>query len=364
MRARELINENYDTSEARIAHVEDLVLHGSKGVSRAIAVLTQALDSSSSISFKPDGKPAVKWGRVNGAFVFGDRYMDPLPTSPKELAGILNSRRGGGREDLVKMYASLWSTFESSIDSSFSGIVFGDLMYTQKPPVKNGSLHFKPNTVEYSVPLDSDVGRVIAASSVGVVAHTFLPEDSRVGKHIDNPSNIPGLKTAGELAVLADSIDIGSIKPPKELKQLSSKLASQGRALDQLLDPTHLTQIKAKALPGLIQKYINDRVRSRSFNNLARDFFSWIEINSTSSMKDKILNLAGENSQGFEALFGLFIDIATAKASIINQLDQMSSGLDASVNGAKGHEGYLVHTKQGPIKLIDRFKFSAANFEK
>ena len=361
---REFTVENYDTSQARIAHIEDLTLSGSAGVKRAITILEQALSDNSSISFKPDGKPAVKWGRVNGVFVFGDRYMDPLPTSPKELAQMLNSRRGGGREDLIEMYAKLWKVFESSVSSNFSGIVFGDLMYRGTPPQKNGKFVFKPNTVTYSVDTNSEIGQRVAGSIAGVVVHTFLPENSKTGKHVSDVKNIPGLQIDGALAIISDSMEINNLQPPSQLKKVKSAVGSQGRDLDQLLDPTTLTELKIKALPGLVQKYINARVRERSYNDLQNGFFKWLATNSTKPMNDKIQQYKADNPAGFDALFGLFLGLAEAKAAVVSQLDQMSSGLEADVGGAQGHEGYLIHTSNGPVKLIDRFKFSAANFEK
>lgn len=61
--------EAYDTSKARIDHPEDLVITaGSQGAKIAIDVLEQAAKNPQNMSFKPDGKPAIKWGRDEGGF--------------------------------------------------------------------------------------------------------------------------------------------------------------------------------------------------------------------------------------------------------------------------------------------------------
>ena len=69
-----------------------------------------------------------------------------------------------------------------------------------------------------------------------------------------------------------------------------------------------------------------------------------------------------ENLQGYKAMWVLFESIAMIKNSIVSQLDKRPGEMTASINGETGHEGYLVHSNKGPIKLVNRFKFSAANF--
>src|SRR6056297_3032004 len=116
MLIKQIINEVYDVSKARIDHPEDLVFtQGSAGAKLALDILQKATEPSSEMSFKPDGKPAIMWGRDSGGFALGDKYMKPLPHSIEELAQMLQSRRGGGREDLIRMYADIWPAFEASV---------------------------------------------------------------------------------------------------------------------------------------------------------------------------------------------------------------------------------------------------------
>lgn len=354
--------EAYDTSKARIDHPEDLVITaGSQGAKTAINVLEQAAKNPAAMSFKPDGKPAIKWGRDQGGFAMGDKYMNPLPHSPQELANMLANRKGGGREDLAAMYARLWPIFESSV-GNMQGYLFGDLMYVTTPAVEGDDLIFKPNTVEYKVAVNSDLGRKIAASKAGIVVHTFLPLDSKVGQHVNDPSKIPGAKPEGDLLMMADSIPAGTkIKAPS-MAGIKSALASNSAAIDAMLNEQDLAANKIKGMVPLMSKYINDRVKTRDFSNMANGFIKYVDGAATPKMAEAIKQHIAQHAKGYSAAWAVFEALSAAKNSMVDQLDAVQGELRANIAGQQGQEGYIVHTAQGPIKLVNRFKFSATHF--
>lgn len=363
MRFREIITEAYDVSKARIDHPEDLVFsQGSQGAGLAIKLLQQAVQNSGSVSIKPDGKPAIMWGNDSGGFAMGDKYMKPLPHSIEELAQILNSRKGGGREDLLQMYAKLWPVFEASVPG-FNGYLFGDLMYSNTPPIQNGKYMIKPNTVLYQVDANSELGKKIGNSQAGIVVHSMFPADgTRVGKHVDNLNALSGVVPDGALLLMSDSLGSAPKLTAPNFGKINSAIGQYGKEIDAFLDPAVLTQKKIKALSGLLNKYINSRVKARNFDNLANDFISYIQNESTAGMAQKISQHIAEHQKGFAAAFAIFTAIFNAKNAIINQLDSAQGTMSASIGDESGHEGYVVHSSQGPVKLVDRFKFSAANF--
>jgi uncharacterized protein YjgD (DUF1641 family) len=179
---------------------------------------------------------------------------------------------------------------------------------------------------------------------------------------VDNPGKIPGVRTDGELLIIPDSINKPEQITVPNLDKIKSAISANKTEIDQLLDPAVLSEKKMKAFPGLLTKYVNSRVKQRSFDNLAKDFLTWVESNASGSMAQKIKTHISENLSGYNAVMQIFLLITQAKNSIINQLDNVEGGIQAATNNDPGHEGYLVHTSRGPIKLVDRFKFSAANF--
>lgn len=352
--------EAYDTSKARIDHPEDLIITaGSAGAMQALDILNSV--EPTGMSFKPDGKPAIKWGRDQGGFAMGDKYMDPLPHNPQDLAQLLASRKGGGREDLAALYANLWPLFEASV-GNMQGFLFGDLMYVGTPRTDGDDLVFKPNTVEYKVNINSELGKRIAASRAGIVVHTYLPVGSKVGQHVSDPRQISGVKADGALLLMSDSLPSGvDIKLPNT-NNIKASITANARDMDALIDDQALTAKKIKGMVGLMSKYINERVRSRDFSNMAAGFIKYVDSAATGKMAQSIKQHIAENTKGYNALWAIFEAIAAAKNMIVDQLDAKQGDMRASIAGQPGQEGYIVHSKRGPIKLVNRFKFSATHF--
>jgi hypothetical protein len=236
-------------------------------------------------------------------------------------------------------------------------------MYSSTPPVQDGKYMIKPNTVLYQVDANSELGKKIGASQAGIVVHSMFPADgTRVGKHVDNLSALSGVKTDGALLLISDSLGAAPKLSSPNFGKINSAISQNAAEIDAFLDPTELTQKKMKALPGLLNKYVNNRVKARSFDDLANGFIPYVQGESSGAMAQKIANHIAEHQRGFAAAFAIFVALFNAKNAIINQLDNVQGSMSAVVNNQPGHEGYVVHSSQGPIKLVDRFKFSAANF--
>ena len=58
----------------------------------------------------------------------------------------------------------------------------------------------------------------------------------------------------------------------------------------------------------------------------------------------------------------LFDTIQLIKTRVVRQLDVSTTHITASVDQEPGHEGYVTSTAQQPLKLVDRLRFSRANF--
>ena len=377
MRATEFLTEEYDPTKARVPHPEDRVFdEGSAGAQKAIATLQQMASNPETISVKPDGKPAIVWGRDERGFTMCDKHMFAkgiLPRSPKEIADVYAQRRGGGREELSEMIAQLWPQFEASLPNSFKGYLFGDLLYSQRPPVENGSFVFKPNTVVYTVETNSELGQRIAKSNSGIVVHTFFSKapapgpDGKIvappGRHISTPK---GTNPNGPLVVVTDQFTTPPrVKIPPELKSLSSFIASNGALIDKVVGQDALSALKIRDLPQMLMKYTNGKVRQRSFDNFGSDFLQWLdsEARVSDGKKQNIKTHLQANAAGYKVMCQAFIGIMRVKNHIVGLLDSHPAQMQAHINGEPGQEGYMVHGKENPTKVVNRERFSAANFE-
>jgi hypothetical protein len=370
MRAQEFLTEaeeaNYSLENARVPHPEDQVISlGSTGAKLAIGSIKQMATNPETISIKPDGKPAIVWGRDEQGFGMADKHMFAkgiIPRSPQQLAQVYAERKGGGREELTAMMTALWPQFEASLSSGFKGWMFGDLIYSQRPPVQNNNFVFQPNTVMYTVPVNGELGERIKNSTSGIVAHSYFAAPGQPGKHI---SQLRGINTNGPLLVITDQFAAPpKVKIPPDLKSIESFVNSNGAVLDALLDKSALAAAKISSFPTLFQKYVNSKVKARDFGNFGSDFVEWMSTAKVSTnMQQNITAYLQANKGGYKVLCQTFIGIMNVKDHIVALLDKHPAPLQGSIKGEPGQEGYMVHTGSGPVKAVDRQRFSAANFE-
>lgn len=177
-----------------IEHIEDLVFRkGTTGIKEALAVIAHLKDNTaSSVTVKWDGKPALVFGREpDGTFVltdvagFGAVGYQGLFTSPKQITQHLANRDAEAKAkglsanrvaQVAPIYQTIWPMLEQAIPKDFRGYIQGDLLYTNTPPEVSGAFVFKPNTVEYNIPVSSKLGQEIASSQVGIAIHTYYKE--------------------------------------------------------------------------------------------------------------------------------------------------------------------------------------------
>lgn len=354
----QVIVEQTLKEDARISHIEDLVFEkGSRGVQQALAIIADAQENTSgTTTIKWDGKPAIIFGRKpDGEFVLTDKAgftakgYDGLATSPQEIAAIMNAR-GPNRGELIGIYEKLFPLLRAATPEKARGYFKGDLLYSDQPPQVAGNFVFKPNFVEYKIPVASELGQRIGASEVGIAMHTKIADpgspEEPIGKLNFNP-------VQGLLLVEPQS-KLQNVKAEnKQVKQIKSILSAQGRNIDQLFNPAELKQMKISDLPALCQRYINSRINS-NFDNLLPEFGDWLQKTVTPSKFKNIieyLQSPTSNTDAISAAFSLFLLLHEVKMNLLQQLD----------NQSPGQEGWVMATPSGRAKLVNRFGFSAGN---
>jgi hypothetical protein len=167
------------TEGARIDHLEDLVFQGAPGIQRAIKFLTDSHKMGAHTTIKWDGRPAIIFGRNDkGEFVLTDKggfnakSYDGMVTKPGGYAEMF-ANRSGDYSGLIKMYKTIFPLLERAVPESFRGYIQGDLMYVGRPKKKNDAYSFTPNTVTYEVDANSDIGRIVGKSDMGVAIHSY-----------------------------------------------------------------------------------------------------------------------------------------------------------------------------------------------
>jgi hypothetical protein len=357
-----------------IEHLEDYVFRsGSAGVDRALQIADSFYDDPKTGSVKWDGKPAVVFGRKpdTGEFVLTDDAgftaagYDGLFTSPGAIADDMarrdaNAAAKGNKADridtLLPTYKTIWPYLEAATPENFRGYVKGDLLYTSTPPVEAGNLVFQPNTVQYRIPVASDLGKRIANSDIGVAVHTMYADAGAPKQPLSkvkfNP--VPGL-------FLIEPIYAQAVPKNNAIaKQINTLLRQNRAAIDTLFNPMELRAMKITDLAKLAIDYINKRVDPRhaaytgDFRDLVPGFMAWLQQTQT---PQKVSNIAQylrsptSNEQGLAAAFLLFELLHDLKLDLLGKLDAQ----------VPGNEGWVFATPVGYGKAVNRFDFTARN---
>jgi len=359
----------------RIQHAEDLVFwEGSKGAIRALDALASLAteEGQKTTSLKWDGSPAVMFGRdENGQFIFTDKSgftakgYDGKAKTPEELENIfVNVRRVNKGKEVTQDYSNFvgnlknaFTIFEKSTPQDVRGFFFGDLLYTQKPKLADGKYEFKPNIVNYKIDANSDLGKRIGQSVVGVVVHGQV--DFEGSKSSVQDYNI---FQGTDLLVVPPVLPKETVKiDVKQVNSAKSKISANASKIDDLLNKDNLRSLKISNLADVFYTYTNSKVDT-GLQNLGQDFLSWLEKSNTSeSGKQNIKNYILQNKDGFNALWESVAVVMSVKNNIITQLDSQEAPVKSSIGSVEGGEGYVIASPAGYIKLVDREGFTKAN---
>lgn len=359
----------------RIQHAEDLVFwEGSKGAIRALDALASLAteEGQKTTSLKWDGSPAVMFGRdENGQFIFTDKSgftakgYDGKAKSPKELENVfVNVRKiAKGKEvtpDYMNFVGNLknaFTIFEKATPQDVRGYFFGDLLYTQTPKLVDGKYEFKPNIVNYKIDSNSDIGKRIGQSKVGVVVHGQVDFEGNKSS-VQDYSIFQGT----DLLVVPPVLPKEPVKiDVKQVNSAKSKISSNASKIDDLLNKDNLRSLKISNLADLFYTYTNSKVDT-GLQNLGQDFESWLDKSNTSeNAKQNIKTYIQQNKEGFIALWDAVASVMNVKNNIIKQLDSQDAPVKSSIGAMEGGEGYVIASPAGYIKLVDREGFTKAN---
>ena len=354
-----------------IEHLEDYVFRsGSAGVDRALQIADSFYDDPKTGSVKWDGKPAVVFGRKpeTGEFVLTDDAgftAERLFTSTDEVATDMARRDANAAakgnaatriQTLLPTYETIWPYLEAATPENFRGYVKGDLLYTSTPEVEAGNLVFRPNTVQYRIPVASDLGKKIANSEIGVAIHTMYADVDAAKQPLSRVkfNHVPGL-------LLIEPIYAQAVPKNNDIAKKVKTLLRQNRAaIDTLFNPMELRAMKITDLAKLAIDYINKRVDPRhaaytgDFRDLVPGFMAWLQQTQT---PQKVSNIAQylrsptSNEQGLAAAFLLFELLHDLKLDLLGKLDAQ----------VPGNEGWVFATPAGYGKAVNRFDFTARN---
>lgn len=390
-----------ESKNTHMEHLEDNILNnGVAGTRDSINFLRSLRDmlagsskSKVNVTVKWDGAPAVFAGQdpSDGKFFVAKKGI--FNKNPKvyktdadidaDTSGDLNTKLKLALAELPKL--------------GIKGVVQGDFLYA-KEDLKvvdiEGEPHitFHPNTIVYTVPKNSELGKEILGSKIGVVWHTvyrgstFEEMSASFGEEIAS-----GLKkTKGVWSVDAVYKDISGTATftKAETDRVTKVLSSAGKKFNSIKAPT-LNGISQN--PDTLQKvktFVNSKIRIgepvKNPRTFVKELYQYIddfyekEAEKRKTEKGKAAQRQKKDAtlEYFKrtpesqvvAMFELYNLIIEAKHMVISKLDK-AKRINTLLKTANGYEvteqeGFVAidHMGKNAVKLVNRLEFSKANF--
>ena len=340
----------------RIPHPEDSIFDGSAETAKYVQALQDVIDNPGGVSIKWDGGIALVFGRnEQGQFFCADKYMPAkgvFPASPAQWIEYDRARgadRSTGAVNLYRAIELIWSGLEAAVTETAT--FKGDLMHVGRLRADRGVYKFKPVTVEYHIPVDSAIGKLVT-NKVGIVV---------VHQKNGAPWDGTGLVNAGNVAILDPTANIKfQLKNPVQLVKAAEQAVSKyGKISDDFL--AGMDGVAQKA----IKQYFNHKITKQTNEELA----SWLQHH-VSGKQFKLLvgddqdGYLYTNHEGYVSLTAIWNSVYALKVNLAEQLERQVTGFGQWVAGKQAGEGFVVNTAHGLVKLVNRDIFGGAHFAK
>jgi len=381
-----------------LEHLEDDIINrGSKGGDNAINFLVSVRNMLAgstgkkvNMTVKWDGAPAIICGinPENGKFFVGTKSV--FNVSPKVNYTVSDVRRNHSGDLADKLIIALTELSRLGIKD----VLQGDFLFSQsdlKTATIDGEsmITFTPNTITYAVSTDSDVGKRISKSKMGIVFHTKY-SGKELSKMTASFGTVKGSATNVFLASASYKDLSGSAKLTKdELKMFDARIRMAQGSLSKaktILD-TMAKENDSLSIGYRLKTFFNSFIRNTDsgmakVNQLVDMFLSYyenflkteIDARKTDSGKQKYRdllknNMAFLNKNKTSLYFAIasHVTLGNAKNFLISKLSEIQSigHFLRTPNGYRvtAPEGFVaVDRVAGAVKLVDRMEFSKANF--
>lgn len=391
-----------------LEHLEDEIFNnGINGGRAAINFLRSLRDmlrgdtkSKVNVTVKWDGAPAIFFGidpEDDKFFVAKKGIFNKNPKVYKSHADI-DADTSGDLSDKLKV------AFDHLQDLKLGGDVYqGDLMFTKKDLKKEtiegeNLITFGPNAIVYAVPTDSELGKTINKSNMGIIIHTKYSggptlQDMTATFNIDVSGfgNVKGLwYQDAEYKDVSGNATLTS-KETTELDVILSKAGKAFRGINSK-EFNAILKMQESMIGGIagasIKTFINSKIRQQTNVNpksAAADYTKYIETyfnekqiakvktqkakDQKAQMRDEYMRLTQKYKKTLVAVFAFYSLINEGKLLLVRKLESVKQLTKTFNRTSDGYEvtepeGFVAVDKVGgsAVKLVDRLTFSYNNF--
>ena len=402
----EFLTEDKNT---HLEHLEDdIINNGVAGGENALKFLEALRDmlagntsKKMSLTVKWDGAPAIFAGTnpENGKFFVGTKAIFNVP---KEEGGRVGPLINYTHADIKKNHPSgpgpkLHAALDHFKKLKIPGIWQGDLLFTSDELGSENidgedMISFRPNTITYAVPSNSDLAKKIKKAKIGIVWHTSYSGDSmpnlsssfgvdanKLSKSSSVWSTDAGFSdesgtvtmTTGETDKFNNMLNMatGSLKKAVPYLRVMEK-DRDDYALSSNLKVFFNTQIRTGAGIKDTKRLVSEF--EKYYNSVLMKKISSVKSDKAKKQYMEIMKAGLKEFQKYKTplyfVFASYITLKTAKDMIVQKLNQIRSSVSSFLKTSDGYkvtapEGFVaIDHVGGALKLVDRMEFSRANF--
>ena len=370
---------------SHLEHAEDHVINaGKEGYKHAVNTLNAVHKTltgqkgGASVTEKYDGSPSVVFGHhpENGKFFVASKSaFNKNPKINYTPADI--EKNHGHAPGLVHHLKNALEHLPKVTPSK--GVFQGDIMHSKEHVEKSDSkVHFTPNTLTYHEPANSEEGKKIQNSKIGIAVHTGYQGKDIQSMKANYTPDLSGFKHHPDVHTIDVGIDKEKAKAnytPAKQNQFHKHMA-EAEAVAKTLKPSDYKKVEPHT--EHLKTYINRTVREGTTPN-TDDFYNHVKeqhgkeiakvktqksIEAKTSGMNTQLNHIRSNSDTIGKVLQIHHHLQAAK-DVQNQALSPTQRFKTSINGTptKG-EGFVAVVNNRPTKIVDRKEFSRQNFLK
>ena len=401
---RKWLNEADITSSVNkhMTHAEDLVMLGGKeGLEWVVNMFKELYEKLKSdteedkirLSVKFDGAPSVfVWSKFPGLEKTGLAIKGLFAKDRKIMYNDKNIDHFYNQQPDLAKKLKLMLHYLPTLGIPDNQIWQGDFLYDKDTLVKEKRYYsFHPNTIVYKVPIDSEIGKKIANTDIGIVWHTRYTGTSLDNINAKYNTKVSELKenpkvfmTDPYIASLAGYVTLTE-EEKHEFEETIYEI--EGLAKNLYKNSKYNNIIKDKEFTDLFSIFQNSLIRENIKVKNAEDFLNkFIEFidkrfkkeiflkkteKSQEALRQKQQEIIGKieiNRGTLQATLSLILAITELKNMFIrklNNINQFETYLETNSGRflSTGEEGFAISDMHGNVvKLVDRYEFSFANF--
>jgi hypothetical protein len=389
----EYIEESKTGKNTHLTHLEDLVFEGGGRAAEAVAFLEEIAKmlngnskSKTNSTVKWDGAPAIFCGidPENGKFFVGTKSIfNKTPKINYTMSDVRKNHPGGVADKLKTALRYLKKL-------PIKGILQGDMMFGPgdiKTKNIDGVMHytFKPNTIMYAVPVNSDLGNKLKTAKMGIVFHTTYSGKSIQDMTASFNVNVNRLKNTS--SVWVDDADFKDISGTATLTSTESTninaIVSQAKSELKIVKSFMDDLKNQEKIISNLNIYVNSKVKQGTISLSTKEFVTWTNdkiqgeidgltseaaIKKRESARKQMLGYLKNKNKEMDSVFSLHAILTKGKLILLRKMESVKS-IGTFIQTSKGldvtkPEGFVAVDKisNNAVKIVDRLTFSRANF--